>query len=75
MPLFHETLSTKQAAEARQVSTKTIRRMIQRGELKAYKFGKQIRIYSRDLDKVMKPVTPLAAHVELERELAGGGAQ
>ncbi|MCI1962635.1 MAG: helix-turn-helix domain-containing protein [Ancrocorticia sp.] len=63
------------AAQARQVSERTIRRLISCGQLPAYKFGGSVRIYASDLDKVMKPVTPLAEHVELERELAGGGAQ
>lgn len=38
----------------------TIRRMVSRGELKAYRFGRLIRIKRDDLEKAMKPVTNAA---------------
>ena len=43
-------------------SADTIRRAIARGDLKAYRLGSSrvIRIKPRDLEKFMRPVTPLA---------------
>lgn len=67
-----ETLTLKEAASLTKSSEKTLRRMIARGELKAYKFGRGIRIKPADLDRVMRPVTPLANIVEIDLELAGG---
>lgn len=50
-------------------SQDTIRRMIARGELKAYRYGKSrlIRIDPADLDKIRKPVTRI-------NEMLGGAA-
>lgn len=49
------------AAEYLGCSTDTIRRMIARGELKAYRYGPRlIRIDPRDIDKKRRPVTSVA---------------
>lgn len=55
-------VSINQAAETLDVSHMTVRRMIQRGELPAFRLGKSrvIRIKSADLNKLLRPVTPLA---------------
>lgn len=45
----------------------TVRKMIAKGELKAYRVGRLIRIKRSDLEKQLKPVTGAAAYV-------GGGA-
>lgn len=42
--LREQKLTIPQAANALNVSTMTVRRLIQRGELRAYKFGHGIRI-------------------------------
>ncbi len=47
----NEYLSPKEAAERLAVSTGTIRRLINGGELVAYRFGKQIRITVQSLDE------------------------
>lgn len=65
-------LTIKEAAEETKSSEKTIRRMIARGDLKAYRFGRGIRIRSADLAKAMKPVTQLAAIRDIDEQLAGG---
>lgn len=70
-----EALTLKEAASLTKSSEKTLRRMIARGDLKAYRFGRGIRIKPGDLDKAMKPVTPLASIVDIDRELAGGGVR
>lgn len=50
------------AAERLNVSPDTIRRMIARGELKAYRYGPRlIRIDPADLEALRQPVTSLAA--------------
>jgi len=43
----------KQVAEALNVSDKTVRRMVKRGTLRAYKVGPQIRIDGDDLAAYM----------------------
>ena len=54
-------LTIPQAAELLAVSPDTIRRMIARGELRAYRYGPRvIRIDPEDLLKVREPVTSLA---------------
>lgn len=61
-------LTIPQAAELLAVSSDTIRRMIARGELRAYRYGPRInRIDPEDLLKVREPVTSLA-------DLRGGAA-
>jgi len=51
-------LSLDQTAHELGCSRDTVRRMIARGELKAYRVGKRlIRIRRRDLERAMRPVT------------------
>ena len=52
----------REAAEQCACSPYTIRRAIAKGELPAYRLGSSrvIRIKPRDLEKFMRPVTPLA---------------
>lgn len=53
-----ELLTIAEVADLLKCNQVTIRRMISRGELPAYRYGKHlIRIDPRDLDKVRKPVT------------------
>jgi len=56
-------LTVDDVAQILQCSALTIRRMISRGELRAYRYGKSrlIRIDPRDLDKIRKPVTRVSA--------------
>lgn len=49
-------LTRQDAAELLNVSTDTVRRLIARGELKAYKVGRAIRIDPADLRRVCKPI-------------------
>jgi excisionase family DNA binding protein len=51
-----------QAARLLQCDTKTIRRMISRGQLRAYRPGgaRMIRIRRADLERAMRPVTNAA---------------
>jgi excisionase family DNA binding protein len=44
-------LSIPQVAALRQVHTDTVRRAIARGDLKAYRVGRQIRIRPQDLER------------------------
>jgi len=55
-------ITIEQAAEQLACTHWTIRRMISRGELRAYRFGKarMIRIDPRDLDRIKRPVTNVA---------------
>ncbi len=57
--VLQQYLTVDETADLLQVSSITIRRMISRGGLKAYRFpgSRLIRIDPRDLDKVRKPVT------------------
>ena len=52
---------------------RTLRRAVANGQIKAYKIPgiRAIMFKPEDLAKALKPVTPLAAHVEMERELKG----
>ncbi len=60
-------LTIPQAGDFLQVNDYTVRRMISRGELKAVKFGRNIRIKTTDLLKALKPVTNATDYL-------GGGA-
>lgn len=60
-------LSPDDAAEVIGCTPLTIRRAISQGRLKAYRFGRLIRIKPADLDKAMRPVTNAA-------DLRGGDA-
>ena len=51
---MQETLTIPDAANVLQVAHRTIRRMIERGELKAYRVGRQVRIKPADLERSMK---------------------
>lgn len=53
-------LTIPQAGDFLQVNDYTVRRMISRGELKAVRFGRNIRIKAADLLKALKPVTSAA---------------
>lgn len=54
-------LSIEQIAEILGCSTKTIRRMVSRGELPAYRYGSRlIRIDPADLHRIRKPVTRIS---------------
>lgn len=55
-------VSINEAADTLAVNHMTVRRMIQRGELPAYRVGKSraIRIKTSDIEKMLRPVTPLA---------------
>ncbi len=55
-----EYISVARAAKRIDASTDTIRRLIEKGQLPAYRFGTSIRIKIRDLDRAAKPVTPSA---------------
>lgn len=53
-------LSPNDAAEILDCTPLTIRRAISQGRLKAYRFGRLIRIKPADLEKAMRPVTNAA---------------
>ena len=59
---MHQLITIEVAAERLSCSHWTIRRMISRGEIPAYRFGKarMIRIDPRDLDRIKRPVTNAA---------------
>lgn len=59
-------LTIAQVAEFLQCNHHTVRRMISRGELRAYRLGASqiIRISRSDLDKAFKPVTSMADCIE-----------
>ena len=50
-------LTIESAADRLACSKDTVRRMIARGQLKAYRAGHLIRIQHRDLERALKPVT------------------
>lgn len=50
-------LTVAETAEVLSLSAKTVRRMISRGELRAFRFGRLIRIAASDLDRVGRLVT------------------
>lgn len=49
-------LTIPQAGEVLALSPTTIRRMIQRGELKAHRAGRAIRIKSSEIERALKPI-------------------
>ena len=61
-PVLPQFLTVRTAAEFAECSQDTIRRLINRGELKAFRLGKSqvIRIRRMDLEKAFKPVTSLS---------------
>lgn len=52
-------LTVEQAAERLNCSTYTVRRLISRGQLRAVRAGRLIRIKPRDLERALRPVTSL----------------
>lgn len=58
-------LSIAEAAKKLSCAEITVRRAVTRGELRAYRFGRLLRIRLADLEKIGRPVTNLA-------ELRGG---
>lgn len=54
-------LTLEQAAERLACSPYTVRRMIARGELKAARYGRLIRIHPRDLERAGRPVSSVKA--------------
>jgi excisionase family DNA binding protein len=54
-------LTIESAAEQLSCSKDTVRRMISRGQIKAYRIGHLIRLHPGDLDKARKPVTTYRA--------------
>lgn len=63
MSVHSETLlSIESAAGHLDVSPYTVRRMIARGDLKAVRIGRLIRIKPSDLERAMRPVTVLAGN-------------
>lgn len=54
-------LTIDQAAERLNCSTDTIRRQIADGKLRAFRFGRSIRIKPRDLERSLRPVTSLGS--------------
>lgn len=61
-------LSIEDVAQILACSTKSVRRLISRGDLPAYRYGPRlIRIDPRDLDKLRQPVTRIS-------EVLGGDA-
>ncbi|MBM4624666.1 helix-turn-helix domain-containing protein [Micrococcus luteus] len=62
-------LTIAEFANAIAASPATVRRMIARGDLHAYRYGPRIiRIPHAELERIARPVTSLA-------EMRGGGAQ
>jgi excisionase family DNA binding protein len=51
-------LTVEETAELTGVTTKTVRRLIHRGELPARRIGstKMIRVAAADIDKLMRPI-------------------
>jgi excisionase family DNA binding protein len=69
-------LTIQQVADELQVHTATVRRMISRGELRAYRYGTSqvIRVDRADLNKLRRPVTTLADYRDAKAQYSGGAA-
>ena len=50
-------LTLQQAADLLGVSAKTVRRFIARGDLQAYRVGRQIRITLADVESLLQPIS------------------
>lgn len=63
-PSSTEQFTINSAADYLECSRDTIRRLISRGELRAYRYGSSriIRIDGADLNKLRRPVTSLASY-------------
>ena len=69
-------LSIQEVANTMRVSDKTVRRMIKRGDLTAYKVGErgQLRIKERDLEQYIEGQrVEVQGTVELSSEVTGSG--
>lgn len=55
-------LTIAQAADALSCSPDSVRRLIARGELRAYRFGRLIRISPTDIQRAGRPITRLRPH-------------
>ncbi len=55
----NELLTTDEVAERLRVSKQTIRNMIDRGELRAVKVGRQYRVVSADVDNLLSVLSPV----------------
>lgn len=60
-PLTVRQITLTQAAELLQVHPNTVRRMVSRGQLRAYYIGRHIRIDPVDLAALRQPVTKISA--------------
>ena len=69
-------LSIPQAAEWMDCHPATVRRLISRGELRAYRYGTSqvIRIDEADLEHLRRPVTTLADYRDAKAQYSGGAA-
>jgi excisionase family DNA binding protein len=69
-------LTIQQVADELQVHPATVRRMISRGDLRAYRYGASqvIRIDRADLNKLRRPVTTLADYRDAKAQYGGGAA-
>ena len=69
-------LSIPQAAEWMDCHPATVRRLISRGELRAYRYGTSqvIRIDEADLEQLRRPVTTLADYRDAKAQYSGGAA-
>ncbi|MGO1592332.1 helix-turn-helix domain-containing protein [Ancrocorticia sp.] len=69
-------LNYEQASDYTGLSQRTLRRLVARGDLKAYKFPgvKNVLIDPKDIKRALKPVTPLAEHNAMARAIAGDAA-
>jgi putative molybdopterin biosynthesis protein len=69
-------LTVQDVAEAMKVSDRTVRRLIKRGDLTAYKVGDrgQLRIKERELERYVESQrVPVPVTKELNDELTGSG--
>lgn len=51
-------LTVAEAAELLRCSDKTVRRMISRGEVRAFRIGRMVRLSRTDLEAATRPATP-----------------
>lgn len=58
-PVTGRQLTLPEVADTLRLSESTVRRMISRGDLRAYRIGRHLRIDPADLAKARVPATPL----------------
>ncbi|WP_420114867.1 helix-turn-helix domain-containing protein [Pseudactinotalea sp.] len=63
-------LTVAEAAKVLSCSSDSVRRLISRGELRAYRFGRLIRIATADISGAGRPVTRQRARIPAEDALA-----